>query len=288
MPIKIVTDSTCDLPEALVAAYDITVVPAYVNVGETSYLDGVELSRAEFYERLPDFHPLPTTAAPGPGQFQLVYDTLAAQGATEILSIHLSSTLSSLFAGVQMAAQATPTVPVFAFDARQASMGLGFTVLAAARAVAEGCALREIVEALKSLVARTHLIAVVDTLEFLRRSGRLSYLQAGLGSLLQIKPILKLHDGALTTERVRTRAQAVRRLMELLCDRLPVQHLAMVHTRARERAEEFLSEVRHLLPPGDIPIVEATPAIGAHVGPGALGFVCVSANDSVDLCRRQR
>lgn len=285
MPIKIVTDSTCDLPAPLVAEYDITVVPAYVNVGETSYLDGVELSRAEFYEQLPDLHPHPTTAAPGPGQFQLVYDTLAAQGATEILSLHLSSTLSSLFAGVQMAARATYTVRVLAFDARQASMGLGFAVLAAARAVAEGRVLREVVESLKSLIACTHLVAAVDTLEFLRRSGRLNYLQAGLGSLLQVKPILKLHDGALTTERVRTRGQAVRRLMELLCERLPVQHVAMVHTHARERAEEFLTEVRQLLPAGDVPIVEATPAIGAHIGPGALGFVCVSAHDSF---RRQR
>jgi DegV family protein with EDD domain len=156
-------------------------------------------------------------------------------------------------------------------------MGLGFSVLAAARAAAAGRPLADIAAMLKGLIQRTHLFAVIDTLEFLRRSGRLNYLQAGLGSLLQIKPILKLHDGQIITERVRTRGQAMQRLLNLLHERLPVENLAVMHVRARDRAEELLAEVRHLLPAGDIPIIEAAPAIGVHVGPGALGFVCVTA-----------
>lgn len=277
MTIGIVTDTTCDIPAALVAEHNIVVVPAYVNMGEESYLDGVELSREEFYTRLPGCNPPPTTAAPSPGQFQQAYEQLAARGVTEILSIHLSSTLSNLYAAAQMAAQAIENVKVLAIDARQASMGLGFTVLAAARAAAAGRTLPDVAEMLKGLIQRTHLVAVIDTLEFLRRSGRLNSLQAGLGSLLQVKPIVKLHDGVILTERVRTRGQAMQRLLALLHERLPVENLAVMHVRARDRAEELLAEVRHLLPAGEIPIIEAAPAIAVHVGPGALGFVSVSA-----------
>ncbi|MBL8057865.1 MAG: DegV family protein [Anaerolineales bacterium] len=277
MTIGIVTDTTCDIPATLVAEHNIVVVPAYVNMGEESYLDGVELSREEFYTRLPGCNPPPTTAAPSPGQFQQAYEQLAARGVTEILSIHLSSTLSNLYAAAQMAAQAIENVKVLAIDARQASMGLGFTVLAAARAAAAGRTLPDVAEMLKGLIQRTHLVAVIDTLEFLRRSGRLNSLQAGLGSLLQVKPIVKLHDGVILTERVRTRGQAMQRLLALLHERLPVENLAVMHVRARDRAEELLAEVRHLLPAGEIPIIEAAPAIAVHVGPGALGFVSVSA-----------
>ena len=277
MTIGIVTDSTCDIPADLVTKHEIVVVPAYVNMSEGSYLDGVELPREEFYTRLPDCNPPPTTAAPSPGQFQQAYEQLAARGVTEVLSIHLSSTLSNLYAAAQMAAQAMETVKVLTVDARQASMGLGFTVLAAARAAAAGQSLAGIADMLKGLIQRTHLLAVIDTLEFLKRSGRLNFLEAGLGSLLQIKPILKLHDGQIITERVRTRGQAMQRLLTLLHERLPVEQLAVMHVRARDRAEELLAEVRHLLPLGEIRVIEAAPAIAVHVGPGALGFVCVTA-----------
>lgn len=277
MTIRVVTDSTCDLPPELVAEHQITVVPAYVNLGDESLRDGVDISREAFYQRLPQCSPPPTTAAPSPGQFMQAYERLAEQGVKEIISVHLSSTLSNLHAAAQMAAEAMEHVRVRVIDARQASMGVGFAALAAARAAAAGQSLPEIAERVKSVVQRTRLFAVIDTLEFLRRSGRLNFLEAGLGGLLQIKPILKLHDGVIATERVRTRGQALQRLIGLLHEQLPVEQIAVAHTAARERAEELLAEVRHLLPAGEIPIVEATPAIGVHVGTGALGFICVSA-----------
>ncbi|MBP7693652.1 MAG: DegV family protein [Anaerolineales bacterium] len=277
MSIRVVTDSTCDLPADLVAEHQITVVPAYVNFGAESLRDGVDITREAFYQRLAAAQPPPTTAAPSPGQFQQAYEHLADQGVTEIISVHLAGTLSNLFAAAQMAAAATERVRVIAVDARQVSLGVGFAALTAARAAAAGHRLADIADMLKHLAQRTRLFAVIDTLTFLRRSGRLNFLEAGLGSLLQIKPILTVHDGQITTERVRTRNQAIQRLVGLLHDQLPVEQMAVLHTAARARAEEFLTEVRHLLPAGPIPVVEATPAIGVHVGPGALGFVCVAA-----------
>lgn len=277
MTIRIVTDSTCDLAPALVAEHAITVVPAYVNLDDDSLLDGVEITREAFYQRMLQCKRPPTTAAPSPGQFMQAYERLADEGVDEIVSVHLSSTLSNLHAAAQMAAEAMERVRVHVIDARQASMGVGFAALTAARAAAAGASLAEVVARVKGVVQRTHLFAVIDRLDFLSRSGRLNFLEAGLGGLLQIKPILKLHDGLIATERVRTRGQAVQRLIALLHEQLPIEHIAVAHTAARERAEELLAEVRHLLPAGDVPVVEATPAIGVHVGTGALGFICVSA-----------
>lgn len=280
MSIRIVTDSTCDLPPEFVAEHHITVVPAYVNFQTESLRDGVDISREAFYQRLPSSNPPPSTAAPSPGQFQEAYERLADEGATGIISVHLSSTLSNLYAAAQLAAAATERVRVIAVDARQVSMGTGFVALAAAHAAAAGRALPEIAELLRNLAQRVRVFAVIDTLEYLRRSGRVNSLTAGLSSLLQIKLVLKIEDGQITTERVRTRGQAMQRLVDMLREQLPTDQIAVLHTAARERAEEWLAEVRHLLPAGEIPVVEATPAIGVHVGPGAVGFACVPGGQS--------
>jgi DegV family protein with EDD domain len=278
MSIKIVTDSTCDLPDALVAEHGITVVPAYINIAGRGYLDGVELSRADFYTQLPGYNPPPTTAAPSPEQFHAAYQQLAATGATEIISIHLSGTLSSLIKSAKMAAQEMRAARVTVFDAQQASMGTGFLALAAARLAEAGHTAAEIAARLADLVPRIYLFAALDTLEFLRRSGRLNTVQAGLGALLQIKPILKLHEGVLLSERVRTRAQSVQRLIELLREIAPLEQLAVLHTQAVERAEGIREQIKALWPLGQPPLIlTATPAIGSHVGPGAVGFVAVAA-----------
>jgi len=277
MTIKIVTDSTCDLPQAIVAEYGITVVPLYINFGDQSYGDGVELSRQEFYERLPDCDPPPTTAAPGTEMFRQTYERLADEGATEVLSIHISISLSAVVDVARVAAKDTGAVPVTVFDSRQLSLGTGFLVLAAAKAAAEGRSIDEIIPLLEEQASRTHVFAALDTLEFLRRSGRMSRVMAGLGSVLQIKPLLNMYDGNPTAERVRTRDRATKRLISLLSDLVPLERVALVHTHAPDRAEELRQRVRHLLPEGEIPSVDITPVIGAHIGPGAAGFACVAA-----------
>ena len=277
MTIKIVTDSTCDLPEGVVTEHGITVVPLYINFGDQSYLDGVELSRQEFYERLPDYESPPTTAAPGPEMFRRTYERLADEGATEVLSIHISISLSAIVDVARLAAKETDALPVTVFDSRQLSLGTGFLVLTAAKAVAGGRSMDEIIALLEEQISRTHVFAALDTLEFLRRSGRMSRVMAGLGSVLRIKPLLKMYDGSPTAERVRTRKRAIERLISLLSDLVPLEQVALVHTHAHDRAEDLRQQVQHLLPEGETLSVEVTSVIGAHIGPGAVGFACVSA-----------
>jgi DegV family protein with EDD domain len=277
MTVRIVTDSTCDLPEKIVAEYDIAVVPLYINIGDQGYLDGVELSREEFYQRLPDCDPPPTTATPGPEQFRQVYEALADGGATEILSIHISESLSATVNSARLAAQATDSVPVTVIDSGSLSLGAGFLVLTAARAAAAGDSADEIVPVLEDQRKRTHVFAALDTLEFLRRGGRMNRALAAVGTWLKMKPLLRMHDGNPEAERVRTTEAATQRLLDLLGELVPLERVAVVHTHALERAADLLERARHLLPEGDIMSEDITPVFGVHLGPGAVGFACVSA-----------
>jgi DegV family protein with EDD domain len=279
MSIRIVTDSNCDLAPEIVKAQGIAVVPIHVNIGTKSYLDGVEMTRPAFYEGLPQFESHPTTSAPSPGQFYEVYERLAAEGATEILSIHISAALSAVTNSARLAAEEIESVPVTIFDSGNLTLGTGLQVLAAARAAAEGRSLAEIVAMLEDQRARTYCFAALDTLEFLRRSGRLSRFQSSLGSMLQIKPLLKMNDSEMDMERVRTRKRATERLIELVEQLGPLEALALVHTHAPERAELLRRQAQHLFPEGGPQFsAEVTPVIGAHIGPRSVGFVCVTAS----------
>ncbi len=278
MGIKIVTDSNCDLPEDMVAEYGITVVPLYINIGKKSYLDGVEMSHEEFYEGLPHFEAHPTTSVPGPGQFVQVYENLAQAGATEILSIHIGSGLSAMMAVARLAAEEVKRVPVTVFDSGQLTLGTGLLAVTAAKAAAEGQPMSDIMAAIEDQASRTHCIAALDTLEFLRRSGRLSRFQSSLGSVLQIKPLLKMHRGEFEMERVRTRNGASARLMELVTQLAPFEKLTLVHTHAPDKAEFLHQKALHLFPDAEEPMVaEVTPVIGTHIGPRAAGFVAIQA-----------
>jgi len=278
--IKVVTDSTCDLPDEIVAKYGITVVPLYINIGERGYLDGVEISRQDFYEGLADYDPLPTTATPGIDAFQKVYDNLAEEGATQVLSIHISISLSAIVDVARAAANETSSIPVTVFDSQQLSLGTGFLVLEAAKAAAEGHSMEEIIALLEEQTCRTYVFAALDTLEFLQRSGRMNAVVARLGSLLQIKPLLKMHAGKPTGERVRTRERATQRLIQLVTDLGAIEKLALVHTNAPEAAQELYKETRYLFPDDEAPLsVDVTPVLGAHIGPGVIGFTCIVARN---------
>jgi DegV family protein with EDD domain len=277
MTIKIVTDSTCDLPQTVIKELDIPVIPLYINVGSAGYLDGVELTREEFYRSLPDYSPHPTTAAPGWEVFRRAYEKLAEQGATQILSIHISESLSATVDVARTAARETSVIPVSVLDARQLSLGTGFQVETAARAAREGRSMEEILKLLEDQITRTHVFAALDTLEYLRRSGRLNGAIAGLGHLLQLKPLLRMYDGKPSAERVRTSQRAIKRLLEILHEVSPLERVALVHTHATEQSEELLEKARSLVPKGEIISVDITPVIGANIGPGAVGFACISA-----------
>jgi DegV family protein with EDD domain len=277
MTTRIVTDSTCDLPDDIVAQYGIRVLPLYINVGDQSYLDGVELSREAFYTQLPGYPAPPTTSVPGPDIVRLLYEELAAGGATEIVSIHIAESLSAFVDTARLAAQATQAVPVAVFDGGQITAGTGLMVLAAAKAAAAGQSAAQIVDMLEDRRHRTYAFAALDTLEFLRRSGRLSRFQFGLGSLLSVKPLLKMHDGQVDMERVRTNNRSIQRLIDLVAELGPLEELAVVHTNAPDKAEALRQQAQQLFPAGEEPLFAwVTPVIGAHVGPGAVGLVAVT------------
>jgi DegV family protein with EDD domain len=276
MTIRIVTDSTCDLPSTVVSEYDIRVIPLFVNFNHQSYLDGIDLSREEFYRKIQSVSKNPTTAIPSPLKFRAVYDSLAEEGATEILSIHISNALSGLLDVVRSAACETTSVPVIVLDSRQLSLGTGFLVETAAKSARMGLSMNEILSRLDEQIKHTHVFAALDTLEYLKRSGRMSNFLSSFGELLQMKPLLKMYDGKPNSERVRTRKNAMKRLIELLYEYGPFEKAAILHSDAAERARELLDEVRNLLPAGEIWFEQINPVLGTHIGPGVIGFACIS------------
>lgn len=277
MSVRIVTDSTCDLPAETVARYNISVIPLYINVGKHGFLDGIDITREEFYQKLPIFSEHPTTAAPSPQKFHAIYQALAEEGAKQVLSIHISSALSAVMNVARVAAQETTAIAVHAFDSRQLSLGTGFLVETAAKMAALGHSLEEIFSALNEQIKHTYVFAALDTLEFLKRSGRMNAFIANLGGLIQLKPILTMYDGKPGTEKVRTRDRAMRRLNEMLQQVGKIENIAILHTHAPERVAELRAMVSALLPGFDPVVSDITPVIGAHIGPGAFGFAVVGA-----------
>jgi DegV family protein with EDD domain len=274
--IRIVTDSTCDLPPGIIEQYRIAVIPLIITAGSEKMLDGVDITRKQFYARMPGYNPSAKTAAPAPAIFRATYERLAAEGADEILSIHISGKLSATIDNALAAASETTAARVTAFDSRQISLGTGFEAATAAHAAAQGHSLKEILILLEDQIKRTHVFAALDTLEYMRRGGRMNAAITALGTLLRIKPILKMYDGNPTAERTRTRGGAIRRLRDLVAQYAPYERAAIVHTGTEEGAQEFLERVDDLFPRGDIWIEEINPVIGAHIGPGVVGFAGIS------------
>jgi DegV family protein with EDD domain len=277
MTTKIVTDSTCDLPAELVNEHGISVIPMYINFGEQGYQDGIEISRQEFYQRLPESDPFPTTAAPGVDSFKEVYSRLAEEGADEILSIHVSASLSAVMDVANTAAQEFQDIPVTVYDSNQLSLGTGYQVLAAAQGAEQGLGIQDLLPILDDQSSRTHVIAALDTLEYLKRGGRMNAFMANLGSLLQVKPILTMHAGTPGAERVRTKERSINRLIEMVEEFGPIQKVALVHTNAESEAAILWQKASHLFPDQEIPLsIDVTPVLGAHLGPGAVGFTCIT------------
>lgn len=280
MGIRIVTDSTCDLPKAIVEKHGITVIPLHIQQGGQSFLDGVEMSREEFYTRLPDFRPAPTTAAPGPEIFKQAWERLANAGAKAILSIHISEKLSATINSARSAAEQFTRIPVTVLDSSQLSLGMGFIVEKAAQMAGAGHKMEAILSSLSGMMKRTYVFASLKTLEYLRRSGRMHFALAGFGELLQIKPLLHMNQGKATAHRVRTQSRATARLLEWLAEYAPFERLAIVHAGVQKEAEDMLQRIKDYLPHSEIPIVQITPVLGAHLGVGALGFACITTKEN--------
>ena len=275
MTIKIITDSTSDLPEALVKEYDISVIPCFIHVGGESYLDGVDMTRTEFYNQLPGWENPPTTSAPSPGMFLETYQKAIDSGATGIFSIHISDQLSNVVNVARIAAQSLQDkIPIHVFDSGQLTMGIGLLAKAAAVLAREGKSLEDVASGVVEKAKRIYTYAALDTMEFLKRSGRVSHLGANIGSILQIKPILKMNAGKSGMEVQRTRKNAMKRLVTVAKSFSPLEQITMVHTNALERAKELFEELKILLPENINPeYTDVSPVIGSHIGPGAVGLV---------------
>jgi len=278
MTIRIVTDSTCDLPESVTTELGIHVIPMYINFGDKGYLDGVEITRETFYDRLRLGSEHPTTAVASVRHFEAAYKAMADAGADEVLSIHVSSTLSSVVDVARLAAQKTTAARVTVFDSRQLSLGLGYMVEKAARLAGARYGIIDITAVLKDQIPRTHVFAALETLEYVKRSGRINKYLANFATLLQVKPIVHLYDGVPGVERVRTHDRAMKRVVEMLADMRALERVAIVHSQTSSEKIERLRELAApLLSVNPIWTVNVTPLIGVHLGPGALGFAAVSA-----------
>jgi DegV family protein with EDD domain len=278
MKLGIVTDSTSDIPQYLIEQHELEVIPTILILDGKEYEDGKEISRDDFYKRLPALQSPPTTAAPSIGDFSTRYDALLTRGCEHILSIHPAGQLTSI---VNVARQAAADFAgrVTVIDSRSLSLGLGFQVIAAAEAAESG--LRSALEAVESTRRRLQVFAALDTMEYLRRSGRVPPAVAMLGGLLSIKPLIELRDGEVKAiGAVRTTHQANERMFNLLLEGGKMERLAILHTNAEARAKELLNVLMQKASgsaPRDILMVNVTAVIGTHLGPNGLGFAAVRA-----------
>jgi DegV family protein with EDD domain len=276
MKIGIVTDSTCDLPRSLIEQHELEVIPCILVLEGTEYVDGSGMSREEFYRRLPALRTQPTTAAPSMGDFSARYESLFSRGCDYILSIHAAGALTSI---LDIARQASREFAdkVTCLDSTSLSLGLGFQVLAAAEATELG--LQSALDAIDSTKKRLHVYAALDTMQNLKRSGRVPAVISMLGSLLNVKPLIELASGQVKPlGAARTTQQANARMLDLLLQDGELERLAILHTGAEKRARAFLNELMQRASqsvPRDILMVNVTTVIGTHVGPNGLGFAAV-------------
>ncbi len=273
--VKIVTDSAADVPPKLLRDLDIEVVPMYINFGDEIYRDGTDIDNEQFYRLLSDRTTPPTTTAPPTIVFEQTYRRLV-RAHDAIISIHVSGHLSSAF---KAAAQAREKLPpslarIEVVDTHSASLGVGLTVIAAARMAQEGLAADEILRAVQHRVQHTHTVFFVDTIEYLDRSGRMSLPQGMIASMSRIKPLLLIDQGHIVLyERTRTRAKAIDGLFTFVEDFPHAAEIAVVYSTTPEDVEKVLDKVGVLFPREQVLIGQYGPVIGAHLGPGAMGVV---------------
>ncbi len=273
--VKLIVDSTTDLPAEWLARWDIPVLPAYVNFGEESFVDdGVSLSKDEFYRRLASAPELPKTSAPPPGvAASLMRQQLAK--AEHVVFFTVASQFSSIYNTVRFVAQEVDPKRITVIDTGAVTMSLGWMVAAAAEAAEQGARLEEILAVVQSVRQRVHLWAAINTLEYLRRSGRVNYFIASIGTLLQIKPIIDVKEGVVyTAQRVRTMQKATQALIDMVLQAAPLERLAVLHTNFASGAADLRARLAEIAPPDTI-TVNVTTAIGTHVGPGCLGIALV-------------
>ncbi len=272
MTIRIVTDSSCDLPSGLIEQYGISVLPCYVVVDDQTFKDGLEIQADDFYRRLLADGRTPTTAQPTPSDFQTVYRELVGQG-DQIISIHVSSKLSGTLNSAQQAkASLDDGSAVEIIDSQLASIPLGLAVLDAAIMASKGGSVHDIAGQIRQRLSLHHGLFALDTLEYLQKGGRIGKARAFMGSVLHVKPILRLQDGeAHPVERPRNRERAMSRLVELAQELAPVRRLAVIYSTDPDRMVELKQGLTGILPADQIIESRFGSTLGTYIGPDALG-----------------
>jgi len=272
MKTQIITDSTSDIPPVVLEDLPIRVMPLYITLNGKSYQDNIELSREEFYQSLPDSDPYPTTATPSPEQFKRYFDDAADEGAEAIFSIHISKTLSATCEAAERAASEYKRVPVYVIDSGNLSMAEGLIAVKAARAAKEGQSVEEIQDLIADTITRTHAYAKLDTIDYLLRGGRMNAIQHSIVSILGIKPILKMNNHVSRMEIARTKNKAFNRVLQTALEAVPNAELfGITHANVPDQADALVAKLKEAYP--DMPdpwLSDVTPALGVHVGPGAL------------------
>lgn len=271
MKVKIVTDSVADLPSGVVEDLGITVVPLLVRFGEDMYRDGIDLTADQFYEKLKESKALPATSVPSPGTFAEAYDKLTEE-TNEILVITLSSKLSGTY---EVALQGIELMQkkcrVEVIDSGLATMAEGFIAMKAAEAAQAGAGLDQTIEVTRKNIPRVDFLSTFDTLEYLRRGGRIGKAQAFLGSILKVNPLITLRDGVVEpVGRTRSRARAIERLYEFAMGYSYIEEIAVGDTACPEEAEALVEQLSAKFPKERIHRSKMTPVMGTHTGPGLL------------------
>jgi len=270
--VKILTDSLADIPSAILKELDITTVPCTVRFGNEEYIDRVNLFPTEFYRKLVASPTLPTTAFPSSQLFEETYRKLA-ETTDRILAIHTIASLTGIYNASRVAAENITTARIELIDSEQVSMSLGWLVILAGRAAKEGASLAQVKSLVEDAKARVHIIAMLDTLEYAQRGGRLGKGAALVGSLLNVKPLVSaVHSEIVPVENVRTQKRALERLVEIVLASGPIQELSVIHAAAPEHAQTLKEMLAKTFPMDQIVMSETGPVLGTHTGPGALGI----------------
>jgi DegV family protein with EDD domain len=271
--IKIVTDSTSDIPLSVAHELGIEIVPMHIQVGEQTFRAGLDITSDQFYQWLQDGRTNVRTSAPPSVVFEQLYRRLTLEY-EHIFSIHLSSRLGGTYRAAQQARSRLPASATRTeiLDSKLASMGLGLVVLHAARAVQDGASANEVARLINALIQHCHVVFFVDSIEYLEHSGRLSLATTVLGSMQRIKPLLLLDEGEIVPyERTRTRAKAIEGLYTFIEDFPRVQEVVAMYATTPEDVEKLLEKVDPIFPRDRVQIMQFGPSIGAHLGPGAMG-----------------
>jgi DegV family protein with EDD domain len=271
MTIKIVTDSTADLPVKLAEELDVTVVPVYLRFGEQVYRDRVDISEDEFYQRLLHDPIHPNTAQPSPLDFADVYEKLS-KDADGIVSIHLTSKLSGTYnSAVQGKKMVKIKCPIEVIDTQTLTIAIGLIVIQASRMAKSGMSLKQIVDELTEIIPNVHLLVLFDTLKYLVKGGRVGKAKALLGSLLNVKPILTVRDGELVPSgQVRTRSKGMDQLLYFVKNAKEIQDLAVLYSTTPDEAQDLVERISPIFPKERTLLARLGPGLGVHGGPGIL------------------